>query len=1288
MESPVEQSSLKQYLPGWRYRFLVTLLGVVGIAIGRYYLPVSDKVGGVAILVAGIQAVLHYFSLKAPDRKVALVQIVALASGFLYGPLFAVWTSVAGLLLGHLSWVLLSEEPRVHRIRSMERWLETGFTIGSLAIPVLVVLPAFGFPTGWPFQASGVHLWVELGFPAIVFALFHGLLWSLDILVAGKPLGEYSFQAPLLFWTVEFLPLPVILLFTEAYPAIGSKGIIALGGIVIVVAALMDRLNTIRENESRRIQELSILDRVSRTLQSTLDLEELLPVIQKQVTQIFGIDNFYVALYDAETDEIWYPLAVKYGQRQHWERRRMTDRLTDRVIREGRPIMMTPQTQAGPDPIGLPPSEDTPASWLGVPLISSEKSIGCLAVSKLTTGIEFSPHDIELLVILSGQVSVAIENALLFEQSQRRARQLETLNQLTGLITASLRPQEVLDHVCSSVALVGGSQRSAVFLLDPGADHVELAYVYGLPDDFAKHNARFSIAHSQRTRCLRSGKPFTVADIEASALSRELVRSLKAYDIHAFADFPLTTPDGQIGFLSVFYDTRHQFKQEEIDLIQTFASQAALAVANARLHAVTDAQLSRRVHQLAILEAVGRELSAATHSDELFKLILDYAFEFTNALCGAVVVMHPEKNLMELKASRGYDVEQRLLPADKGITGRAIQLKKTINIGDVSREAGFIDLRKNGATRSQLSVPIVHENRVLGVITLESSEENAFNESEQSLVMQLANQAAVALVNADLYNQTQRRLREQSILYQVSTRLVGALDPGEVVDILYRAINAVFLPNCVGFYLWEEESHQFIRWDTREEQRFPEGCFPKVLALGDVVFLKALPPGAKHLSLQGKEPGSEAFLQDPDLYQVVVCPMERGEKLLGFIVLQLERNRVFQNEELEMVEAIIAQGAIAIQNARLFADATHGRDRLSAVINSVGEGIIMVDTQGRILLLNEPIREFTGVSLAELYPLKISQLPESVLRVIGYTREELAQLQKDLGQGKIPPGKKTEYQVPGKTPILVLERETAPVFGREGAVIGWMIVLRDETEEYEIRQARKLITETLVHDLRSPMCAVTGALDVIGDSMTDEEVAPLIRQSVRVAESGARRVLGLIEALMEIARLQSGEMELAFVPVKLPQLVGELLADFILLANDYGLILRNDVPEDIPTFLADQEKLTRVLMNILDNAIKFTPEGGQIRVSAAVKDGREIVVKVEDTGPGVPEEYREKIFDRFSQIPGRKSRRRGSGLGLTFCKLAVEAHGGKIWVESPGETGSVFAFSLPLRVADDVPALS
>jgi signal transduction histidine kinase len=244
--------------------------------------------------------------------------------------------------------------------------------------------------------------------------------------------------------------------------------------------------------------------------------------------------------------------------------------------------------------------------------------------------------------------------------------------------------------------------------------------------------------------------------------------------------------------------------------------------------------------------------------------------------------------------------------------------------------------------------------------------------------------------------------------------------------------------------------------------------------------------------------------------------------------------------------------------------------------------------------------------------------------------------------------------------------------------VGSLLVLRDVTEEYQLDQARELITETLVHDLRAPAGSVAASLTIIKDYLPFENDSIAV-QSLGIAERSIQRVLNLINSLLDIARLDSDSVQLERTWVSLPRLAADLVDELAPVANEDSIVLTSQAQPGVPGVYADQGLLARTLANLVDNALKFTPQGGQVVVRIRVPEEGWLQVEVQDSGVGIPAEYQKKIFERFSQVPGQVSRRRGSGLGLTFCRLAVEAHGGRIWVESqPGE-GSTFLFTLPVQ---------
>jgi PAS domain S-box-containing protein len=1265
------------------YRLAVALLGLAVVILSTALAPPMNWWGLVLIPVVAFQV---YYPIVLLQSHLSLMHVLALGGGLLFGPGMAGWATLAGVLLGYGLRNLLGRRlNRGNEAGARQRLAATlgemGFVFGTQALPLAAALHTTGWENGLAGRAS-TPLWSGYLAPLLLFALLQSAVLLGDIVLRHSQERSTNLRRDLGYVALlEFLPLPFIIFAAMAYATNPVGTLLALLGLPSILAFILSGMSATSAELGRRLQELATINQVSQVLRSTLNLDSLLNVIHQQVTALLNVDNFYVALYNPNDQRLWYPLAVKHGQRQEWPPRPLApERLTDRVIRDARPILISPEGTGDLNLTGLPGSIESPQAWLGVPLATSDRAIGCLALFSTDPTMRFSHADMQLLTTLSGQLSVTIENALLFDQAQRRAAQLETLNHITALITASLNTQEVLAQVCSSVAQVGGARCSAIYLLEQEKNRVFLAQTFRLSDDFAKKNEAFPLSANGRTRCLRTGQPVLAHNLETTTPDPHLVDLLRKEGLQAFGDFPLTTPDGHIGILTVYYDAPHSFRSDEVELLQTFAAQAALAVANARLYASADRALARRADQLAILEAVGRELAAAIRSARLFEIILDQALKFTSSDWGSLCLLNTQTNMLETRASRGYKSYRERFNVDEGLFNLVVGSRQVIHLHDIRKEPAYIDMTGRAA-QSLLAVPLIHEERVLGVLTLESDQLNAYSENDEAFIVQLANQAAVAVVNAELYTETQRRLRELSILYLTSSQLVGNPEVESIIPTVARSLESAAPNATVGVYLWDEPTSTYVsRYATAHPTR-PNCLLPVSIAEARLDTLRPAMMNTGLLRPLPEQRESDVLLGGCHDCHPVIFPLVVKRQRLGMILMHTPKDQPPKDEELQLLRAVVAQVSISMQNALLFQDVTHGRDRLEAVLNSVGEGLIMLDNSGRILLVNKPVQTITGMALPELQGRYLDDLPFEALQTLGYTRQEAQTLAQSISQGSTPNPSKTTIKVAEIKPERVLERSTSLVWGEGGRVIGWMIVLRDVTEEHQIAEARELITETLVHDLRSPMSSVLSAVDILQDNFPPEQVDELIQQALYVARSSSQRVLGLVESLLDISRLKAGRMELNIGAMDLYALVTNVLAEYTTQATDAGVTLRNDVPPDLPDVNADQGKITRVVANLVDNALKFTPSGGQVVVATQVYPNGMVALQIADNGPGIPEEFREKIFDRFTQVPGSRGRRRGSGLGLTFCRLAVEAHGGRIWIEPRPGGGSIFTLTLPLASA-------
>jgi signal transduction histidine kinase len=361
-----------------------------------------------------------------------------------------------------------------------------------------------------------------------------------------------------------------------------------------------------------------------------------------------------------------------------------------------------------------------------------------------------------------------------------------------------------------------------------------------------------------------------------------------------------------------------------------------------------------------------------------------------------------------------------------------------------------------------------------------------------------------------------------------------------------------------------------------------------------------------------------------------------------------------------------------------------GQEQLQAVLDSVEEGMLVLDNRGQVRMANRSIYTLTRVPAEELVGKSLAELPPRQLARLGYSPGEVQELLPALALGYLPASPKAIVKAPD-TEKRILERLASPIWGEDERLIGWIILLRDVSEAYRVAESRELITETMVHDLRSPLSVILGALDMIMDPGADTPQADpeTTAEALTIARRSAHRVLSLVESLLEIARLQTGTLETSLVPTSLKTLADTVVGELFPQAQEYGIHLISHIPQDFPLVRADPGKIIRVITNLVDNALKFTPTGGEVQLTAHLSPNHMATVLVSDTGPGIPPEFQHKIFERFTQVPGAHGRRRGSGLGLTFCRLAIEAHGGHIGVEPRPGGGSIFSFTLPL--ADALP---
>ncbi len=416
-------------------------------------------------------------------------------------------------------------------------------------------------------------------------------------------------------------------------------------------------------------------------------------------------------------------------------------------------------------------------------------------------------------------------------------------------------------------------------------------------------------------------------------------------------------------------------------------------------------------------------------------------------------------------------------------------------------------------------------------------------------------------------------------------------------------------------------------------------------------------------------------------------PMLAGDEALGVIAVQSYTTpEAYDASHQRVLATIAAQAAVALQNARLYGRTDEALARrvqeLNSILRTTREGMMLLDREQRVVAANRALADLVEVPLTELTNRHLttssSDEEPALLRLIGFTPETW-EAECDL---------LTRGEQDHKRTIVTLgprgrqvERTLTPVRDRDEAITGWLLVFRDVTEEVELARMKEDLTYMLVHDLRSPLTVLEGSLALLEQSLSEDEREDL-DELLAMARRNADRILRMVNELLDIGKMESGHLSLRVEPIDVRTLLTGIAARLAPLAVPAHITFEIEVEPDLPPFHADSDLIGRAIYNLVDNAIKFAPDGGWVRLWARLDRGSEaenLLIGVSDNGPGIPPEEQPRLFKKFQQAGSAGGRRVGTGLGLPFCKLVVEAHGGEIWVESePGE-GSTFIISLPLE---------
>jgi PAS domain S-box-containing protein len=602
-----------------------------------------------------------------------------------------------------------------------------------------------------------------------------------------------------------------------------------------------------------------------------------------------------------------------------------------------------------------------------------------------------------------------------------------------------------------------------------------------------------------------------------------------------------------------------------------------------------------------------------------------------------------------------------------------IRNSQAVLVPDTSQDERWLrrpdDAEDRTGPKSAVSAPILARDKLVGVMTLVHPTPGTFTQDHLSLVQAIADQAGIAVLNARLYAESQRQTRVMTALAESAAAITASLKTDDVLQRILEQISHALQVEVVSLALIDPQTQEVVfRAATGEKG---PGVVGVRLALGQGI--------AGWVAQEGVGVIIPDVSQDPRFFpgvdkntqfvtKAIACaPIRFHGEVIGVLEALNPQQGIFDPDALQVLSGIGGLAGTAIRHAELFERLEAAHQRYRELFEDSIDPILITDWEGHILEANRQAESITGVG-------------RETLRAAGLGRFQFVE-SKEVGEQfeALRSGETISYETTLKAeggrevPVQVYARN---VYIDGISHLQW--ILRDITERKNLDNLRNDLISMIYHDLRSPLANVVSSLDVL-EAMVPKESDPAIKSLLEIAIRATERIERLTDSLLDIRRLEAGQ-PIGNLQLTSPCTLAKEAAETVLpIVENKNQELSMLVPESLPGVWVDADMLRRVLTNLLENAVKYTPTGSKIYLGAR-QENNLVMMWVQDTGPGIPPEERERIFDKFTRLHGSGGPK-GLGLGLAFCRLAVEAHGGQIWVEDGPEIGACFKFTLPTSLA-------
>jgi len=676
---------------------------------------------------------------------------------------------------------------------------------------------------------------------------------------------------------------------------------------------------------------------------------------------------------------------------------------------------------------------------------------------------------------------------------------------------------------------------------------------------------------------------------------------------------------------------------------------------------------------LELLYNISRELTSALELHVVLQRILFESLKYVGGERASIVVLDDNGRAVDSAFVFGRKYQNNTTQTlretvERGLAGWVVRNRQPAWLTDTSQDERWLrrpdDAVDKSGAKAALCVPLTARERVVGVLTLVHPKPGSYNQDHFTLVQAIADLSGVAVLNARLYAESQRQARVMTALAASAAAINASLNMDDVLQKILNEIIQALQVETVALALVESNWDLVFYAATGEHQsaiigkriKAGQGVAGWVAHEGEGVVVPSVRADKRIV------PGE--MFTGFEAYAMVVAPIYAQTRVIGILQAINPTSGVFDPDALLVLTGIGNLAGSTIQHAQLFGRLQAAHKRYRELFDDSVDPIFVTGWDRKIHEANRQAGIISGYSSKQLQGMSIEELQELPIGEKIVTNEELkaggtfsyeATLKDFMGK---------------KIPIQVNVRK---VVFEEAESLQWL--MRDISERKNLDALRDDLASMIYHDLRSPLANVVSTLDIIS-TMFAGKGNETIQSVTTIARRSTDRIQRLISSLLDINRLESGQTIVSQQAVTPTNLAADAFDAVKLMSESRHQVLTSHLPDDLPAVWVDVDMIRRVLINLLENASKFTPPEGTLELGGKL-DGDWVHLWVQDNGPGIPAEEREHIFEKYSRLK-RSENVSGLGVGLAFCRLAVNGHGGRIWVESRVGQGSKFNLTLPV----------